>query len=250
MAILSVFLLVNIQHLADTATTTNTISFTGEGKVSAKADLAAINFSIVTEGATSKTAQDDNSKKSAKIVDYLKQQGVAEKDIKTSGYNIYPQYNYPRPCPVPAYKDGVTEMIAPAYPCGDDTQKISGYQAIQTFDVKVRDLDKVGTLLDGLISQGANQVNNLGFQVENQTELQEQARQMAINDAKIKAKSLQSQLGIGLGRIVNYYEGGNYPVYMMGAKGRMGGGEGAPIPSIPSGENEMIMNVTITYQIK
>jgi uncharacterized protein YggE len=260
LAIFSVFLLVSIQHLSETSTTTNTIAFTGEGKVSAKPDLAMLNFSILTQAATSKAAQDDNSKKSQKVVAYLKSQGIADKDIKTSGYNVYPQYSSnTRPCPVPMMEGstGTTEMMAPqsypSYPCViDDTQKITSYQVSQNFDVKVRDLDKVGTLLDGLVSQGANQVNNLGFQIENQEKLKDQARQMAITDAKNKARALQSQLGIGLGRIVNYYEGGNFPYYAMDKMGMGGGGEvrSGPSPSIPAGENEIIMSVTITYQIR
>lgn len=253
LVIFSVFLLVNIQHLADTAVTSNTISFNGEGKISAKADIAAISFSIITTDTTSKAAQDDNSKKSQKVVDYLKQQGIADKDIKTSGYNVYPQYSYPRPCPLPAVQNGTTGMMEPqsypAYPCNDDTQKITSYQVVQSFDLKVRDLTKVGTLLDGLVAQGANQVNNLGFQIENQEALKNQARKTAISDAKSKAKNLQGQLGIRLGKIVNYYEGGNYPYYMAEGKGGMGGGA-APIPSIPAGENEIIINVTLTYQIR
>lgn len=252
LVIFSVFLLVNIQRLADTATTANTVSFTGEGKVSAKADLAGISFSILTEAATSKAAQDDNSRKSQKVVDYLKQQGIADKDIKTSGYNVYPQYSNPQPCPLQYMEPEYPGETRPSYPCADNVQKITSYQVIQSFDLKVRDLNKVGTLLDGLVSQGANQVNNLGFQIENQEALKDQARQIAIADAKAKARNLQGQLGIRLGRIVNYYEGGNYPVYMMEAKGGigMGGGGVAPAPSIPSGENEIIVNVTVTYQIR
>ena len=245
--IFSIFLLVNIQHLADTATTTNTIAFSGEGKISAKPDIAAISFSIVTEAATSKSAQDANSIKSQKVVNFLKGQGIADKDIKTSGYNVYPQYSYPRPCPMMLDKSGVT------YPCiQDDQQKISGYQVTQSFEVKIRNLDNIGVILDGLVAQGANQVNNLGFQIENQDKLKDQARQMAISDAKAKARALQSQLGIGLGRIVNYYEGGNYPIYYgMEAKAMDGrGGAMPPEPSVPAGENEIVVNVTITYQIR
>ena len=246
-------MLVNIQHLADTATTTNTIAFSGEGKVSAKPDIAAISFSIVTEAATSKAAQDANSTKSQKVVNFLKSQSIADKDVKTSGYNVYPQYsnNYPRPCPM--MESGSSGMMAPSYPCNvDDTQKISGYQVTQSFEVKLRNLDNIGAILDGLVAQGANQVNNLGFQIENKEALKDQARQVAINDAKAKARTLQSQLGIGLGRIINYYEGGNYPIYYdLEAKAMDGrGGAMPPEPSVPTGENEIVVNVTITYQIR
>lgn len=252
LVIFSIFLLVNIQQLADTATTTNTVSFSGEGRVSAIPDIAAVSFSIITEATTSKAAQDSNSTKSKKAVDFLKNQGINDKDIKTTGYNVYPQYSYPRPLPI-----GAEVQIAPSssgvtypeyYP---SNPKITGYQVNQSFEVKVRDLEKVSTILDGLVTAGANQVNNLGFKIDNDEKLKDEARALAIADAKKKASMLQRQIGIRLGKIVNYQEGGYYPPIYLKAEaidGRGGGVE--PGPSVPTGENEIMVNVTITYQIK
>lgn len=248
LVVLTLFLMVSIDHISNTATTTNTVSFDGEGRIFAKPDIAAISFSIVTEATTSKKAQDDNSKKSQKIVDFVKEQGIDDKDIKTTGYNVYPQYSYPRPCP-----PGAEYLGAPDYPCQGQTdqQKISGYQVNQSFEVKIRDLEKISTILDGLITAGANQVNNLGFKIDNEEGLKEEARAKAIENAKSKADKLKKQLGIRLGKIINYNEGGYYPTYFktefLSADGRGGGVSG---PSVPAGENEIVVNVTITYQIK
>lgn len=243
--VLAVFLAVSIDHLSNTATTTNTVSFDGEGRIFAKPDIAAVSFSILTEATTSKAAQDDNSKKSQKVTDFLKNQGIEDKDIKTTGYNIYPQYSYPKPCPL-SYPQG--EVV---YPCADNEQKISGYQVNQSFEVKVRDLDKISAILDGLVTAGANQVSNLGFQIDDIEKVKNEARELAIKNAKEKASTLKKQIGIKLSKIVNYYEGGGgYPIpYMLKAEtdGR-GGDIGGP--SIPAGENEIVINVTITYQIK
>lgn len=251
--ILGIFLMVMISHTLDTATNTNTVSFNGEGKVFAKPDISKISFSILTEAKTSKAAQDSNSEKSKKVVDFLKSQGIQDKDIKTSGYNVYPQYsNSIRPCSVQA-GSGTTGMMAPQpYPCTDNQQQISGYQVNQSFEVKVRDLDKVSTLLDGLVTAGANQVNNLGFTIDNIEAVKDQARELAIKDVKEKADTLKKQVGIRLGKIINFSEGSYYPgPYAMEAKGMGGGmGGGGVAPSIPSGENEITINVTITYQIK
>lgn len=253
LTILSVFLLVNIQRIAGTATTTNTISFNGEGKVFAVPDVAVLSFSIVTEAATSKAAQDTNSVKSKQVVDFLKGQSIDEKDIKTSGYNVYPQYSYPQPvpmgtstAPMPAYYDRAYPEYYPSSP------KITGYQVNQSFEVKVRDLEKVSTVLDGLVAAGANQVNNLGFRIDDEEKLKETARNLAIEDAKMKAGSLQKQLKVRLGKIVNYQEGGYYPpMYFKSEAMDVGGrGGGGPLPEIPVGENEVVVNVTITYQIK
>ncbi len=258
MVVLTLFLLASTNHIVNSATTTNTVSFDGEGKVFAKPDIAAISFSIVTEATTSKAAQDSNSQKSNKVVAFLKSQGIDDKDIKTTGYNVYPQYSYPRPMPL-----GVEVQSAPSAPSGaggttapqyyDPNPKISGYQVNQTFEVKVRDLEKVSAILDGLVTQGANQVNNLGFQVDDIEKVKDEARAMAIKNAKEKASKLQRQIGIRLGKIVNYSEGNNYPgPYYMEAKAMDGRGGAAvpPTPSVPAGENEITVNVSITYQIR
>lgn len=249
MVVLTVFLIVMIDHVSNTAINTNTISFDGEGRIFVKPDIAVVSFSILTEAATSKKAQDDNSVRSKRVVDFLKSQGIDDKDIKTTGYNVYPQYSYPKPCPLVA--PGSSAPLPPDYSyCGDDTQKISGYQVSQSFEVKVRDLEKVSAVLDGLITAGANQVNNLGLQVDDVEKVKNEARELAIKNAKEKADTLKKQIGIRLGKIVNYSEGGGgYPIYMLKAEadGRGGGVSG---PSVPAGENEIVVNATITYQIK
>lgn len=247
LGLLSFYLLVLTDKTSNSATTTNTISFTGQGKVLTKPDVAVIDLSILTQAATSKTAQDENSRKSASLVDFLKKEGVADKDIKTTGYNIYPQYSYPRPLPM-----GVDQ----SYPVPDyypSSPKITGYQVNQTIQVKVRDLEKVDTVLDGVVSAGVNQVNNLQLTVDEPEKLKEQAREQAIREAKNKARDLQSTLGIRLGNIVNFVENtGGWPVPMYlkaeGMGGDMGGVGGGP--SIPTGENEISVSVTITYQIR
>lgn len=242
---LTIFLVAATKQIKNTATTTNTISFTGEGKVFAVPDIAAISFSILTEAKTSKAAQDTNSEKSKQVVDFLKSREIDDKDIKTTGYNIYPQYNYPKPCAL-----GLSYPERD-FPCIDNEQRISSYQVNQSFEVKIRDLEKVSTILDGLVSAGANQINNLGFKVDKEEELKEQARELAIKDAKEKASKLKKQLGVRLGKIVNYNEGGYYPPIYYSTEAKLDG-RGGDIsgPSVPAGENEIVMNITITYQIR
>ena len=228
LVILSIFLLVEINHVWNTATTTNTISFSGEGKASATPDIAMISASVVTQDANAKTAQDDNATKANKVTDFLKNQGIDPNDIKTSNYNIYPQYRYPQ----------------------DSQPIITGYQVSQDFQVKVRDLTKVSAILSGLVSSGANQVNNLGLQIDNPDKVLADARQKAIEAAKQKAQDVSGQVGISLGKIVNFSESlGGTPTPVMYASG-IGGGGGGPEPAISPGQNEVTVNVTLTYQIK
>lgn len=227
LAVLAVFLLVSINYVANSAATSNTVTFTGEGKATATPDVAVADVSIVTEAATSKAAQDANTKKSKQVVDFLKNQGIEEKDIKTTGYNLYPQYNYP-------------QFEKPA---------INGYTLNQSLQVKIRDLGKVSAILDGIVANGTNQVNNLSFQVDDPEKLKADVRAKAIADAKQKADTLENQIGIHLGKIVNFsenFDGGPVPIYIRDATGSFGGGG----PTVPTGQNEIIINVSITYQIK
>lgn len=128
--------------------------------------------------------------------------------------------------------------------------KIIGYQVTQGFQVKVRDFDKLSEIVDGLAAVGVNNVNNLGFSIENPEKLRSEARTLAIADAKKKADELKGKIGIKLGKIVNFYEDiGGYGLDRGGDYGRA---EALPAkgPSLPPGENEIAVNVTLTYQIK
>lgn len=241
MVLAGIYLIVQTRQTADTATTTNTVSFSGTGKVLAKPDVALLDLSIVTQATTSKAAQDANSKKSNAVTDFLKTQGIADKDIKTTGYNIYPQYSNPRPCPTGAL-----------CPISNDTPQIVGYQVNQTTEVKVRDLTKVDDVLAGVVTAGANQINQLQLTIDNPDALKDQARQQAIQDAKDKAAILESQLGVHLGRIINFTEdNGGYPtpIYLK-AGGMVGMGGGMMAPEISTGQNEITSTVTLTYQIR
>jgi uncharacterized protein YggE len=231
MVLVGAFLIVKTNQELNTAATTNTVSFSGQGKVMAKPDIGLVDLSIVTEAPTSKAAQDENSRKSKAMTDFLKKQGIAEKDIKTTGYNIYPQYDYT-----------------------SGKSVLRGYQVNQTTQVKVRDLTKADDILTGVVSAGVNQVNQLQLTVDDPEKLRNEAREKAIKDAKSKAQELQSQLGVRLGHIVNFMEdtNGNGGVVYLKSSDAYGRGGAVPqsAPEISTGENEIIVNVTITYQIR
>lgn len=226
---LLVFLLVKTNQELNTAATTNTVSFNGSGKVLATPDVAILDLAIVTDGTTSKEAQDANSKKSKTLTDFLKGQDIDENDIKTTGYNIYPQYTYP------SY----------AKP------QITGYQVNQTIQVKVRDLEKIDRILDGVVTNGVNQINSFQYTIDDAEELREQARQKAIADAREKSDKLEGQLGIHLGKVVGFSENtAGFPVPVYYDRAASGGGMGGGGPSVPAGQNEIVVDVTLTYQIK
>jgi uncharacterized protein YggE len=216
------------------------LSFSGEGKIAAKPDIAKISFAILTEGPSLADAQKDNTSRSNKVTEFLKSNGVSDKDVKTVSYNIYPQYSYPGPCPL-----GIGLPCRP-----NESPKIIGYQIRHSLEVKVRDLDKAGTVLEGIVSAGANEISNFQFAIDDEEKLKEEARALAIKEAKNKAKVLAKELGVRLGRIVAFSESGSPIPIFYGKTEAAGLGGGVSAPQVQPGENEITVDVTITYELK
>ncbi|MDP3762803.1 MAG: SIMPL domain-containing protein [bacterium] len=204
-----------------------TISVTGEGKIFVKPDIGEIGFAINSEAAKIEDAQARATEVINKVVSMLKEKGVEEKDIQTTNYSINPQYDYP-----------------------DGARRFRSWQVAQSLKVKIRDLTKTGELISGAAELGVNQVGSLSFTTDDPTKLQAEARDKAIADAKKKAEELAAKLGIKLGKIVSYGEfGGPGPISYFGAAEKGMGGDFS-VPQIPTGENEIRVNVTISYQLK
>lgn len=209
-----------------------------EGDYVAVPDVAQFTFSVVTEGGTDVSAlQEENTRKMNQAIEFVKDQGVDDKDIKTQRYSLQPRYQYYRcedgPCPPP---------------------EIVGYTVTQTAEVKIRDFEVIGDIVGGVVENGANTISQLSFVIDDPTEVQNQARAEAIEKAKDKAKSIASAGGFRVGRLLSIQEGGAYPVYRTYALEEsldkatgMGGGIA---PSIEPGSEEVTVNVTLVYEIK
>jgi len=207
----------------------STITVSGEGKVFVKPDVAKVSVGITKNNIDFVVAQKEATEVINKTINFLKSKEVAEKDIKTTSYNISPQYDYIR-----------------------GEQKFRGYEVSQNLEIKIRDLDKVGEILSGVAQSGANMVGSLRFEVDDMEKTKEEARNEAITEAKTKAKILSRQLGVRLKKITSYYESdGGFPgPVFYGAEALGKGGDFSVSPSIPSGENEIKINVSITYEIQ
>ena len=205
----------------------NSISISGQGKVLAKPDVGQISLSVISENSTVAAAQEDNTEKMNKIIEGLKEMGIEEKDLKTTNYTIYPKYQY-------LY--GKSNII--------------GYKVDQTLQVKIRQLDKVSSVLNKATELGVNQIGSLSFTFDNPEKLQAEARKKAIDNAKEKAEVLANDLGVKLGRIISFSESVSQPPipYYFAEKLDVGGG--AETPQIETGQNEITANVTITYNIQ
>lgn len=213
--------------------TENTITVTATGEVYAKPDLAIVTFSTINEAQTVSEALSANTKKMNAVIAAVKEQGVEAKDLKTTNFNIYPRYEW-------------YDERSYIYPQGE--RVLVGYEVNQSLEVKIRDLDKVGDIIQEATDAGANEVSNLQFTIDNQDEFKKQAREEAINEAKTKAKELASELGIKLIRISNFSESSVFPLYFETKAVGMGGGEEGV--QVESGENKIEVTVYITYDIK
>lgn len=217
----------------------NTISIEGKGEVNASPDIAQITFDIQGESKTVAGAQKLVNDKMAPALEFLKAQGVEEKDIKTDSYSSYPKYEYQEmPC------------VAGAI-CKPGKQVLTGYQASQNVTVKVRKTDTVSAVIEGLGKIGVTDLNGPNFTIDDQDALTAQAREKAIADAKAKAEVLAKELGVHLGNIVSYSESPNagspMPYYM---KADMAGATSSSAPVLPQGETKVTSNVTIEFKIK
>jgi uncharacterized protein YggE len=257
LAVLALFLLVgtiaelkSINYIGSGVAATNTISVDGQGEVFAVPDTATFDFTVDETAKDVATAQASATTKSNAVIDYLKGQGIADTDIQTTDYNVNPQYSYQQGvCAPPAPLPG--GGVQPSY-CTSGKQTITGYEVSQTVSVKVHDTSKAGALLSGVGSKGVSNVSGLSLTVSNQDALTIQARDKAIQDAKAKAEVLAGSLGVQLVRIVGYSENGNSPVYYAKAMsaGAAMDSTAAPAPQIPTGQNKITSNVSVTYEIR
>ena len=218
----------------------NVITVSGTGEVFTIPDTGSFYFSVTEEGKTVGDAQTKASTKINAIIDAVKAMGLAEKDIKTTGYNSYPKYDYV-----------LNQICANGY-CPPSKQVLIGYEVSQTISVKVRKTADAGAVLTKVGSLGATNISGLDFVVDDMDAVNAQARDKAIVDAKDKAKILSKSLGIKLVKIVNFYEVSNNPgpiYYGMESKG-MGGDTAPVLPQVPAGENKTVSNVTITYEVE
>ncbi len=211
--------------------TQNTISVSGVGKVYAKPDLALISFSVVAEEKTAAEALTKNSESMNKVIEFLKGSGIEDKDLKTTVFSIYPRYEWHK-------------SESSYYPQGE--RVLVGYTVKQSLEVKIRDMEKIGVLIEGATNAGANEVGNLQFTFDNEDELKAQARKQAIDKAKQKAKELASQLGVKLGRITDFQENLISPIFYDAKEAY---GLGGAAPEIETGENLIQSTVIITYEI-
>ena len=225
----------------------NTITIAGKGEVDAVPDIAQFTFGVSQDGKTPTEAQQKVTDKMNPIIDKLKSMGIDEKDIQTTDYQLYPKYEYQsQVCPMGASAGG-----APVYCPPNGRQVLNGYTETHNIAVKVRDVTKAGDVVAAVTALGITDVSGINFIVDKQDEKVQEARRLAIADAKAKADVLARDLGVHIVSIVSFNDSGNnYPIYAtMGAMAKDSAAPAAPAPNIPQGQNKITSNVSIVYAI-
>ena len=215
-------------YIGKAATQQNTITISGEGKVTAAPNIATTEIGLVTEKKDVSSAQKENTEKMNKLIAAVKSTGLEDKDIQTTQYQIYPKYDY---------SAGKSNII--------------GYTVSQSVTVKIRDLSKISTVLAKAGEAGANQVSSPTFTIDEPESLRAQAREKALKNAREKAETLAKMLGVKILKVASFSEYNQsqpLPLYARSAEAfDMGGG--APAPDIQTGTMDVNVGVNVVYEI-
>jgi uncharacterized protein len=199
---------------------------TGHGEVKTKPDMAHVTIGVMSEGASAREALTANTQAMQKIMTALKSAGIAEKDIQTSNFTVSARY-------------------------GDETagrQQVIGYTVSNNLDTSVRELPKLGLILDDVVSQGSNQIYGIAFDIAERQPLEDEARKRAVADARRKAAIYAEAAGVKLGPVMAIGEtaGAPPPVPIVGRA--MMKAEAAPVP-VAEGEQTVAIDVSVAWEI-
>jgi len=208
-----------------------TITVNGMGKAGSSPDMATINSGVLSVSKTAQQALQTNNKLMEQLMGILKSKNIADNDIQTSGFSVYPEY-YRDPSP-----RGTTKA-----------NQISGYRVSNNVSVKVRDLKRLGEVLDSLVQGGSNQISGVQFSIANAEEVQNDARKKAVVDARARAELYATATGTKVGKVISISEQviqSPRPMPQM----RMAMAEAASSVPIASGEQEVTATVNVMYEL-
>lgn len=202
------------------------LSVSSQAEASRVPDVATLSVGVVTQAVDGNAAMRDNAAQMSKVVAAIKASGIADKDIQTSGVNLSPQYRYAE----------------------NEPPKITGYQASNTVSIKVREIARLGEVLDALAAQGANQINGPTFEIDQPEPVYDEARMSALKKAQIRARTYADALGVRVRRIVSISEGGNgfQPMGFKAAAMSMDRQESTPIAP---GENSVSVTLEVVFEL-
>lgn len=204
------------------------LSVSAEAEARRVPDVATISAGVVTQATDGNAAMRQNAEQMDKVMAAIRAAGIADKDVQTSGINLSPQYRY-------------AENEAP---------KITGYQASNTVSVKVRDLPKLGKVLDALAAQGANQINGPSFEIDQPEPVRDEARLAALKKAQARAETYAKALDLRVRRVVSISEGGSSFPRPMPMMVRAQAADGfAKETSVSPGETSLSVSLEVVFEL-
>jgi len=228
------FVMPALKNWGDSFTPSRLLTVSATGKTTVVPDIAILMFSVISRGTDPAKIADESNEKINAVINFIKSQGVDAKDIKTSGYNLSPDYKY----------DPETER-----------RFITGYTLRHSSTLKIRDFSKIAPIMAKLPALGVNEINDIIFTVDDPDKVLGEARAEGLKKAKEKAAAIAKESGVRLLKIINIGEFGNFPPPIPlfrkeGALGIGGGGDVGTIPTIEPGTEELQVQVSITYVIE
>jgi len=203
------------------------LSLSATGTVSVRPDMATISTGIETEGVKAREALSDNNEIMADMMKSLRANGIDEDDMTTSGFSIQPRYQYPR--------NGMPPRII-------------GYKVSNSLTIRVRDLARLGTILDKLASAGSNRMGSLSFSLQDPEKVMNEARRKAMEKVIRRANLYAAAAGVRLGRIISISENASRYVprpMMMAKSSRM---MASSVPIAP-GKRKNSVTVHVTWEL-
>jgi uncharacterized protein YggE len=228
-----------------------TIAVSGKGKIEARPDIAEVTAGVVTHAPSAKDALAANNEAMSRMLQILKERGIAEKDIRTSQIQIAPQYSQPRH-PVP-YQIGAPAAAAPEPPAqAEFVSRIVGYRVENSVRITSRRIEQLGPLLDAVVQGGANHIFGISFRVEHAEKLLDEVRKRAMADATHKAQLLAGEAGAVLGPPlkIEAQEEGDIEQHRFFAPAMAAAAPPAPTMAVSPGEQELAVTVSVIYELK
>ena len=219
-------------QLLSPPTSGRTIHVTGSGSVTGEPDIATLNLGVSVEKETVAEAREEAASAMTALIASLKANDIAEKDINTENFSIYPQYDYT-----------------------EGGRILRGYRVNNTVRAKVRELDTLSDVIDDAAEAGGDSivVNSVQFMIDDTTEFQKQARSLAVKDAEAKAQTLADASGVVLRKPITisentYFESPPIP-YAVAEAAFADDGARTSTPIVP-GELTVTVNITVVYEIE
>jgi uncharacterized protein YggE len=231
-AVMALALLVSACAPAGANSNVRTLSVSGSGDAFLAPDIAYVYIGVHTELSTAAEAVAENTSQTDKLMQAIQDFGIDPKDMRTTNFSIYPMDRY----------DPATGL-----PSGEKV-----YAVDNTVYVTVRELGKLGDLLDTAVQAGANTVNSVQFDVAEKDAALQEARAAAVKDAQAQAQALAQAAGLTLGQIqsISFFDAQPYPIFDGKGGGGMAAADAAATVPIQPGQLTFTVSVSVTYELK